>query len=626
VKAAEELKYTKELLGKYESLNGLSVAELQGKADDAKIDWTQATVTVAEKAAGTLTAQNKYNEENTKLTNENTKLTDLHAKLNSASSLTIADSLFSLYNYNSPSNYPASISELVQSPQTITLNGYKPTLKRATDRLAYLKSQDITTSQATGFGTNATPNWNQPTKKWLEEEIKYIIDNKVQAIDLQIAEQTAKVAEANTKLNAGKTAWASAASAYKSQVAAVNSAAAALRTQLTTWKKAAQDSVSKPALPASSLTVSQQSAYFNVIKNYYVARYNFDRFLATGTVQSTYQVPTNIDSLTAANTTFTAQAFFTTANFGLASNWSSQVTLITALEQVSDIKIVNNYEWFVFDESSNKSIVTAPDATGAIVLPTWPSATSTVATHYVNGGLGTLLYQSRTVYGASTLDDIHYFLPYDTKQPTETINGKTPTFGFYGASLFNDWKTKDDDLSTLKNNKAFTFYIENYRTLLALVNRTIAYYEGIAAEYGALVAETEAAVAAQLEVVNAQAKVRDAANIALQEAVAVYNTAKTHADNLKALYDLLSNTTSSTLAIIKDIIEDLEDDIENRLIPAVEDANETLAEYIVEGNAGEVIADKIAELEAQIKDIDAQIAVLDLIIQEIEAKMAALLQ
>ncbi|MDR2801612.1 MAG: hypothetical protein LBB31_00155, partial [Prevotellaceae bacterium] len=159
-------------------------------------------------------------------------------------------------------------------------------------------------------------------------------------------------------------------------------------------------------------------------------------------------------------------------------------------------------------------------------------------------------------------------------------------------------------------------------------DRTIAYYEGLETEYGALLAETEAAIAAQLEVVNAQAKVRDAAYIALQEAQAVYNTAYTHANNLQSLYTVLSNP-SSALVIIKARITELEGQIGNTttgLIAAVENANKALADYIAKGSGSDIIADKIAELEAKIKDIDAQIAALDLIIKDIEAKMAALLQ
>jgi hypothetical protein len=181
----------------------------------------------------------------------------------------------------------------------------------------------------------------------------------------------------------------------------------------------------------------------------------------------------------------------------------------------------------------------------------------------------------------------------------------------------------------LEENKANTFYVENYKTVLALVNRTIAFYEDLATEYGALVAETEAAVEEQVKVVNAQAKVQETANIALLEAQAVYNTANTHANNLKAVYDLLSNPSTGTLAIIAARITELENKIGNTttgLIKKVQDANKALADYIAKGNGSDIIADKIAKLEAEIKDIDVKIAALELIIKEIEAKMQALLQ
>jgi hypothetical protein len=627
IKAAESLKYAKELLSKYEGLDGLSVAELQAKADQAKLDWTSASVTAAEKNAAVTAASNVYNEENTKYTNENTKLTNLRNKLTtSVVQLVVLDSLYSLNPYNSPSVYPASASDLVNSVSSSTLSGYKNILNRANERLAYLKSEDANASQATGFGYSASPSDGQPTKKYLEEQIRYIVDVKIPAIDLQIAEQTAKVSEANTKLTAGKTAWASAESAYKTSAGQVNTTASALRAQLTTWKKAAQDSLVESS--ADGLTTAQQNAFFGAIKNYYVARYNFDRFVATAPVSTTYGVPTTLNGTGALSDadSFNAEDFFTAVG---DNAWSNQLSLIAALESASNVKIVNSYEYQSFDGTgANQSV--SPQATGGIVVQaSFPASTSTVETAYVNSKLGALLYQSRNVYGAGTLDDIHYFLPYDTKRPTEAVNTKTPAFGNYTASLFNAWKTEDDALVTMKNNKANTFYIENYRTVLALVNRTIAFYEGLATEYGALVAETEAAVAAQQTAVNAQAKVREAAYAALQEATAVYTAANTHAANLQALYNTLSNPATGTLAIIKARIAELENQIGNPasgLIKAMEDANKALADYVAKGGGAEVIAARIAELEAGIKDIDAQLAALEQIIAAIEAQMQALLQ
>ena len=618
VKAAEELKYTKELLEKYESLDGLSVADLQAQADQAKIAWTSASITVAEKSAATLTAQNSYNEENTKYNNESTKLSNLRNKLTSAAvSLLVLDSLSNLNSYSAPSNYPASVSELVYSVSFSTLYGYKGILNRATDRLAYLKSEDVNASQSTGFGYSTVPSDYYPTKKYLEEKIAHIEDVLAPAVDRQIEEQKAKVAAAKTNLDAGKAAWTSAESAYKSGVTAVNNSVTNLRTQLVNWGKAAQDSITKGS--SASLTPTSQNTYFTVIKNYYVARYNFDRKGATNYAAN--YVPAYA-ALTA--TSFTASTFFASNYSGnaLASDWTAQVTLVNSLLQESNVKITNNYEYGVVDNTG----VT----TGQISV-SWYTSPSDDATAYVNSQLGKLLYQSLHVYGAFNLDDIHYFLPYDTKRPTEQAAGKSPNFNNYSSSLFALWKSAEDALTTLEENKANTFYVENYKTVLALVNRTIAFYEGLATEYGALVAETEAAVAAQEKVVNAQLKVREAANIVLQEAQAVYSTALTHANNLKAVYDLLTNPAGGTLAIIKARITELGTIIgvpapASGLFKKVQDANKALADYIAKGGGTDIIADKIAELEAEIATIDAQIAALELIIQEIEAKMEELLK
>jgi hypothetical protein len=615
VKAAEELKYTKELLGKYESLYGLSVAELQTRVDQAELDWTEALAIGDQKYEALTDSSSVYNEEYDKWYNERNKLNDLINKLTySGSTLLILDSLYYLNSYSSPPVYPASISELVNQVQTSYMYGYKDILNRATGRLAYLKSEDINSYQPTGFTYSSTPSDYEPTKKYLEEKIRYIEDVQVQAIDIQITEQTAKVADANTKLTAGNTAWEGAKSAYEASVTQVNNAVAVLRGHLVTWEKAAKDSVNSPTAGAASLTQTNQNIYFSAIKNYYVARYNFDRKEAT--YPASQYVPA-YEALIAAS--FTSGTFFAQNN--LAFDWQAQANLAGALLAESNVKIVNNYEYDVID--NNGSSGTINDA--------WYSATSPDpdATAYVNSRLGALLYQSRNVYGASSLIDVHYFLPYDTRKPESTVNGKIPSFESYGVSLFGVWKTADNELTTMKTAKANTFYIENYKTVLALVNRTIAFYEDLAVEYGALVAETEAAVAAQQIVVNEQAKVREAAYAAMQEANAAYNTAYAHANNLYNLYDLLSNSTTGTLEIIKAQITALEGKInhpETGLIKQVEEKNAAIRKYIAEGYSGKVIADEIAIYEVQVKDTDAKIAALEVIINDIEAKMQALLQ
>jgi hypothetical protein len=619
VKKAQNLSYAKQLLAKYEALDGQTVEQLQAQADNAEIEWKQALTVVAEKELIRQEKSNVYDTEDTKYGVEYDKLTTLKNKMNTSSvTLLVSDSLYSLNPYNSPAVYPAPVSSLVSSVYSQDLYGYKSILNRATGRLAYLKSE-LLTSQPTGFGYAATPSDYEPTKKFLEERIKHIEDVLLPAIDRQISEQNAKVSDANSKWSAGRTAWASAETAYKTTVADLNTKTTALRTQLTAWEKAANDSIVESSV--EDLTTAQQNAFFAAIKNYYVARYNFDRFVAIAPLV-TY-IPNTLAGLNDA-AAFNAEDFFVAVG---ANSWGIQLTVINALKNASDIKVVNNYEYKIFDGSSDKPTATTSSANGAIIQPfLFPASTSTVATEYVNSKFGTLLYQSRNVYGASNITDIHYFLPYDTKRPTESANGKTPAFGNYSSSLFAALQTAKDAFTLLVENKANTFYVENYKTVLALVNRTIAYYEGLATEYGALVAETEAAVAAQTEVVNAQLKVREAAYAAYLEADAAVTTATTYAGNLEGIYDLLSDANpSSTLAIIKDKIDDLETEIDG-LITDVEEANEALAEYRAKGSGSDVIADKIKALEAEIKDIDAQIKALEAIINSIEAQMAELLK
>ncbi|MDR3350910.1 MAG: hypothetical protein LBN98_04620 [Prevotellaceae bacterium] len=621
VKAAESLKYANELLEKYKSLDGLSVAELQAQADQAKIDWTSAKAAASQQAAATVTAQNKYNEESTKYSVEATKLNELKNKLTSTSvQLVVVDSLYYLYYYSSPAVYPASVSDIVSSVLTSTINGYKNIQKRAVDRLAYLKSEDVNAAQSSGFGYSTYPSDQEPTKKYLEERIKYIEDVLVQAIDTQIAEQTAEVNAANAALTAGKAAWATAESAYKGGVTAVNNSVTALRNQLVQWKKAAEDSVA--AASPGTLTTANQNAYFSAIKNYYVARYNFDRKVATGYAAN--YVPA-YSELTAAS--FTASTFFaqTFSGSDLASDWTAQVSLVNRLLEESNVKIENGYEYDKVDGSvtSSGTIQTAWNTT----LPA-----GAASTHYVNSQVGQLLYQSTHVYGANTLDDIHYFLPYDTKKPAEPSGAKSPSFSNYSTSLFGTWASADAALTTLKTNKANTFYIENYKTVLALVKRTIAYYEGLATEYGALVAETEAAVAAQVEVVNAQLKVREAAYIVVQEALARYNTANTHAANLGNVYNALTNATTGTLAIIKTAITDLETQIgapgvsPTGLYAKVNNANKALADYLAKGQESDLLIKLVAEKEAEIAAIKGEIAALENVIAIVEAQMEELLK
>jgi hypothetical protein len=615
VKAGEELKYTKDLLVRYENLDGLSVAALQAKADEAKIAWTSASVTAAEKNVAVTEAQIKHDEEDTKLTAEQGKLDDIKNKLTTSSaSYTFADSLIDLNPYNSAAFvYPAPVSDLA-STYTISKDGYKDILKYVTDRLTYLKS-DINDPQSSGY-IPYTPTDANPTKKYLEEQIAHIEDVLVPAIGRQIEEQEVRVADAETKLEDGKTAWASAETAYKASVDQVNNTAAALRTQLPIWKKAATDSSDK--FSTTDLTTAQQIAFFNPVKNYYVARYNFDRLTTSGSV-TTY-IPAEYAELSAA--TFNYTAFFATNSLG--TDWGTQLSLIDVLEDASNIKIVNNYEYYNFEGSS---------LNGSIDV-TFPSSTSTVDKAPVNGRLGALLYLSRAVYGASTLTDIHYFLPYETTVPaTVTVGSKTPVFINYDDSFFGLWEGAASSLTAMKAAKANTLYIENYKTVLALVERTITFYENLKAEYEALVAETEAAIAAQQIVVNEQTEVVAAAKTVKEEATVVYNTALKHAGNLEALYDLLKDSEDNTLGgIIKARIKELEKDIKDPdhdgdgLIKDVEEANAAILAYIGGDNAGKVVADNIAKKEAKIKDIDAQIAALGVIIDDIEAKMQALLQ
>jgi hypothetical protein len=615
LKAAQNLSYTLQLLAKYEALDGQTVEQLQAKADDAEIEWQQAQAVVAEKELIQQEKENVYDTENAKLTTENSKLSTLYDKLNGYSvQLLVLDSLYSLNSYSSPTVYPAPISSLVYSVHQSTLYGYKRILARATGRLAYLKSE-LLSSQPTGFGYTTSPSDYEPTKKYLEEKIKHIENELLPVVDRLISEQDAKVQEADSKLATGKEAWSSANTAYKNAVTGLNVTTATLRSQLLAWKKAATDSLTKGT--TKNLSTGQRSAFFDAIQKYYEARYEFDRFVATNGLLA--YIPKTSAGLKDEDA-FNATDFFD-ADAGVvgANEWGLQLSVISALENESNVKIVNDYEWKNFDGTP-----------GGNVYVSWPSVSTDP---YASSILGALLYQSRNVYGASDIIDIHYFLLYDTK-PTETVNGKSPVFSYYYSSLFYALQTAKGDLTTLVESKEKAFYVENYKTVLALVNRTIAYYEDLATEYGELVAKTEAEFAAQTDVVNAQAKVLQAAYEAYLEADAAVVTATTYANNLEGIYDLLKEANaSSTLAIIKGKIAELENKINNPatgkgLIKDVEKANKALANYRASGDTdgGDIIADQIKALEAEIADIEAQIKALEAIINGIEAQMAELLK
>ncbi|MDR1343030.1 MAG: hypothetical protein LBK18_07245 [Prevotellaceae bacterium] len=169
----------------------------------------------------------------------------------------------------------------------------------------------------------------------------------------------------------------------------------------------------------------------------------------------------------------------------------------------------------------------------------------------------------------------------------------------------------------------------NHQTVLTLVENAIKYYEGLVTEYKSLVNATNEEISAQVAIVNEQAKKSQEAMIASSEAGAASTTASTHATNLGAIYNVLVNPSTGTLGTIKTCIADLEAKIAHPstgLLKKVADANQTLADYIAKGGGFEVIADAIAKKEAELTAIEANIAALDKIIAEIEAKMQALLQ
>jgi hypothetical protein len=638
VKAAENLKYGYALLEKYEQLENLSVAELQAKADDAEIDWKKAQVEAQALKVVETEKTGIYNEENAKLTVENnklnaekTKLTNIKSQLTSGTTPdyivqeVITDSLNSNtnLNYNGNANgsvYPAPLSNLVYST-TLSPSGVQTILNLATGRLAYLQSAS-TASQPTGWGYSRTPGYDYPTKKWLEDRIAHIENNLLPSVATEIADQEAIVATQQGKFDAGKAAWETAKAAYEASVDGVNGAVDGLRAQLGIW----QNGVDLIAASAASggtvtdITEPQKTAIFNAIKNYYVTRYHFDR--KTSNVAN---IPTTLTDLSSTVT------FSSTIFFGSVLPADYQV-YINSLKNDSDIKIVNKYEWRDYADTYDVS----QNSGWASIAVSFPASTSTIATVYVNSTIGNYLYLSRNVYGASAISDVHYYLPYNKLPDAQAPNvAAYPQFGYYGTSLFSILDNAKNVLAELRANAANTFYVENYKSVLGVVNRSIAFYEGLKTKYEEKIAEIngqieaqETVIAAQEDKVAEQKAVVQAAKIVADDATVKYNAANTHATSLKNIFDQLKDASGTTLNLIKAKITELEDKIGNAstgYLKKVQDANKALADYIATGDGSDIIADKIAKLEGEIVNIDAKIAALEVIIQDIEARMQALL-
>jgi hypothetical protein len=619
VKYAKDLEYAYLLLDEYENLGPLSVDELQGRAAKAKANWETAKIAAQELNAIKVEKADSVTLENAKLTAENAKLMDIKGELTGSTVTTpiYVDSLYNTTNLNSNAyiDYPASLDNLVSYPRNITeqnSNGAQGVINLAKTRLAYLESASLS-SQPTGFGYNQPSN-DYPTKKFLEDRIAHIETNLLPSVQTVIDDQKATIAATQVKFDDGKVAWEGAKTAYLTAVGDVNGATDGLRNALTTW----QSEVNKITATASTYTdmsTATKNAIFSNIRTYYVTRYNFDRKTATNVAL----VPTTLADLSS-TFTFNGSDYFSTLTPG---GYQAQ---IDALKIDSDIKIRNNYDWRNYDNNADVTQGYA-GSPGASVKVTFPTSPNTNPTEYVNSTIGQYLYLSRTVYGANAISDLHYYLPYD-KRPTENASGvpASPSLGYDYSSLFyilDDAKTK---LANLEADKDNTYYVDNYKTVLALVNRTIAAYAGLVTEYEAKVVKIGNDIKDQQAVVDAQQAVVDAARLVEATATAEKKAADDYATSLEHLYDQLKDATGTTLGIIKDLIASQEIKIATLIDVDIKDANEILRKYRTTGDESDLIAKLVAEQEAKIADHNAQIAAYELIISGIEAKMDALLQ
>jgi hypothetical protein len=615
LKKATDLEYAKKLLEKYESLDGLSVAALQEKADDAKIEWEKAIIAAqdlnvvkTEKSGELTVAVDAFNQ-------ANAELSTLKSKLTYSNSIqeTIVDSLYNStrLNYNGDANgsvYPAPLSNLVYST-TLSSSGAQTILNLATGRLAYLQSAS-TAYQPTGWGYSETPNYNYPTKKWLEDRIAHIENNLLPSVATEIADQKAIIATAQEKFDDGKTDWEAAKGAYLTAVTDFNAKTTALRNQLNIWQ-----TVTDAINAGSTVTLSdaQKTAVFNAVKSYYVMRYNFDR-RATNLTGS-LGIPTTLTNLNDA-AIFDRDIFFGY----IADNAATYQWAINLLKPESNVRIDNNYEWYQYEGNA------IPSGNAAINVIFNTGVLPSDATVYQRSKIGLYLYWSAVVYGANAISDVHYYLPYD-KRPTEKAPNvpSYPSFTNYNSSLFYILDDAKNVLAELKANAANTFYVENYKSVLGIVNRSIAFYEGLKTKYEAKVVEIKAEIEAQQVVVDAKKEVRDAAQLAYDKASAEYSAATTYASTLYAIYEQLSNATTSTLGIIQAAIAAQEQKIEG-LVESLIDAEEALRDYRANGDESDLIAKLVAEKEAKIAAIDAEIAALEVAIADIEAKMEELLK
>ncbi|MDR2361219.1 MAG: hypothetical protein LBD91_00610, partial [Prevotellaceae bacterium] len=422
-------------------------------------------------------------------------------------------------------------------------------------------------------------------------------------------DQKAIIATAQGKFDAGKEAWEEAKESYLGAVSGVNTAVDGLRAQLSVWQTGV-DLINAAGSTVTDITENQKTAIFSAIKTYYVTRYNFDR--KTSVVAN---IPTTWAGLNDV-AVFSRDIFFSSVAV------VDYQTYINNLKTDSDIKIRNNYEWRNYEDNAD---VTSGNA---IILVGFPASTSTVPEAYVNSTIGKYLYLSRNVYGASALADVHYYLPYNVRPlPTEQAPNvpSYPDINNYNSSLFKILADAKNVLAELEANAANTFYVENYKSVLGVVNRTIAYYEGLKTEYEAKVVEINAEIEAQQAVVDAKKAAKDAAQLASNKATVDYDAANTYAGTLGYIYDQLKDVTGTTLYIIKEAIATQETKI-NALVTALKNAENALREYRASGDAGDLIAKLVAEKEAKIAAIDAEIAILEIAIAEIEAKMEELLK
>jgi hypothetical protein len=616
-KADEALKYTQALLKKYEDLDGLSVAALQAKADEAGIEWKKAQAAAQELEVVKQEKTNTITEEGQKLSVETTKLNGIKSQLTNGATLNyevqeeVVDSLYNTHlPKGSPEVYPAPQANLV-NPASTYYAGAQNILNYANIRLAYLQSASAA-SQLYEPGKSTVPGDAYPTKKYLEDRIAHITNNLLPSVATQIADQEAIIATQQEKFNEGKAEWDNAKTEYLTAVEDFNAITAALRNQLNTWQTVT-DAMKAPSSTVTELNSTQKTNIFIAVKAYYVMRYNFDRKTATG-----YSIPTTLTELN--NVAFSRDALFGS----ISDNATSYQTAIDAFKTETDVRIRNNYEWRNYDDNSaaaNPATVQVTFSTGS--LPSGPTV-------YQRSRIGLYLYYSATVYGASTITDVHYYLPYD-KRPEEKAPGvpSAPLLGNYNSSIFYNLDEAKTALTELEANNANSFYLENYKTMLAIVNRTIAYYSGIKTAYEAKIIEISNQVKAQQTVVDAQLAVVKAANIALDVATIEYNAAETYAGSLQNIYDQLKDADNNTLAVIKAKIAELESEIgdpTSGLIKQVADAQKALRDYEAKGDESDYIARLIAEKEAKKAALEAQISALNTLIAEIEAKLEELLK